>query len=465
MKNMNLNQVLRILGAHWLAALLTFLVVAAIGIAITLLAPRQYVATTGIVFDVKSADPVVGQLLPVLPGYIATQMEIIRSERVAQRVVKMIRLDENPTIQANWKEQTEGKGKIEAWVGKLLLNKLTVNASRDTSIIHISYTATDPTFAVIVADAFAQAYLDANIELRVDPARQHARWFEGQGKTLRDRLESAQLKLTQFQQQHGIVAKDEQYDAETMKLNELSSQLTVAMIQSADAQSKQRSGSDALPEVMRSSVVAGLRSDIARLESRLQETAVNLGRNHPQYQRMEQELVGLRGQLEAENRRVASGFSSTRSVSRDNEGALRAAIAAQTKKLIGLKFQRNQLAGLQREVDSAQSAFDTVSARHNLSTLESQMTQASASVLSYATEPTGAAFPTLTKGLAISLGASLLLAAGLAFLLEALDRRVRCIDDLVQVLPFPVLSVIHGSRRQRPNRLLPWRRRAAIGYS
>lgn len=465
MKGMNLIQILLILQAHYKAAIITLFAASAVGIAITLMAPKQYVATTDIVFDVKSADPVIGQLLPILPGYIATQVEIINSERVAQRVVKMIRLDESPTVQADWKRETDGKGKIEAWIGKLLLKKLAVTASHETSIIHISFTSADPGFAVAIANAFAQAYLDANIELRVDPARQYARWFQGQGNTLRDSLEKEQTKLTNFQQQHGIVAKDEQYDAETTKLNELTSQLAVAIGETADAQSKQRSGSDVLPEVMKNSVVMGLRSDIARMEGKLQEAAGNLGKNHPQYQRMERELVAVKQQLEAETRRITRGFSSTMSVSQGNESELRMAIAAQEKKLIQLKFQRNQLAVLQRDVDAAQSAYETVTTRYNQTTLESQMTQANASVLSYASEPTAPTFPNILKGLMTSLGVGILLGVGVAFLIELLDRRIRCTDDLFQAAQFPVLSDIQRSRPARQGKLFFWRRYPAIGLT
>ena len=465
MNGMNPLQIFLILRAHYRIALITLIAVTAIGVVITLMAPKQYVATTDIVFDVKSPDPVVGQLLPVLPGYIATQVEIVNSERVAQRVVKMTRLDESPTVQADWKRETDGQGKIEAWIGKLLLRKLAVTASRETSIIHISYTSADPNFAVLIANAFAQAYLDANIELRVDPARQHARWFGVQGKALRDNLEKSQTKLSDFQQQNGIVAKDEQYDAETTKLSELTSQLTIAMGQTADAQSKQQSGSDALPEVTKNSVIMGLRSDIARQEGKLQEAAGNLGKNHPQYQRMASEVIALRRQLDVETQRVTKGFASTRSVSKDNESELRTAIAAQEKKLLEFKFRRNQLSVLQRDVDAAQSAYETVATRFNQSSLESQLTQANASVLSYASQPTTPSFPNVPKGLLISLGAGLLLSTGLAFLLELVDRRIRCTDDLSQALESPVLSVIRRSQPGRLGRFLFWRRRPAIGLT
>jgi len=457
----SLQQVLLILKAHYRVAIILFLVVTATGIAITMMAPKQYVATTDIVFDVKSTDPVIGQLLPVLPGYIATQIEIINSERVAQRVVKTTRLDESPTIQADWKKETNGQGSIEAWVGKLLLRKLVVTASRETSIIHISYTSADPAFSVVIANAFAQAYLDANIELRVDPARQHVRWFEIQGKSLRDNLEKAQARVSDFQQQNSIVAKDEQYDAEMTKLGELTSQLAVAIGQTADAQSKQKSGSDVLPEVTANSVIMGLRGDIARLEGKLQDAAVNLGKNHPQYQRMESELVALRRQQDVETLRVTRGFASTKSVSKDNEGELRAAIAAQENKLLDFKSRRNQLAVLQRDVDAAKSAYDTVTSRFNQSSLESQMTQASASVLSYASQPTRPSFPNVPKGLLVAVGAGLLIGVGAAFLIELLARRVRCTDDLSQSVDYPVLCVIRKRQHSNPGRYLFWKRKPA----
>lgn len=465
MNGMNLLQILLILKAHYKASILTLLVVSAIGVTITFLVPKQYVATTAVVFDVKSADPVVGHLLPVLPGYIATQVEIISSERVAQRVVKMVRLDENPTVQADWKRETDGRGRIEAWLGKLLVKKLTVTASRENSIIHIGYANADPRFAAVIANAFAQAYLDANIELRVDPARQYARWFGDQGKTLRDNLEKAQTKLSEFQQKNGIVAKNEQYDAETTKLTELTSLLTAAMGETADARSKQRSGSDTLPEVMKNSVVMGLRSDISRQEGKLQEAAGNLGKNHPQYQRMESELIALKRQLEVETQRVTKGFSTTSTVSRDNERELRAAIAAQEKKLLQFKSQRNLLAVLQRDVDAAQAAYETVTTRFNQSTLESQMTQANASVLSHASEPTAPAYPNILKGLMMSLGAGMLLGIGVAFLIELLDRRVRCVADLAEALQLPVLSVIQHSRPSPWGKMLFWRRPPASEFS
>src|SRR5207249_1241961 len=83
--------------------------------------------------------------------------------------------------------------------------------------------------------------------------------------------------LSQFQQQKGLVVKDERLDAESAKLNELTSQLTSIQLYTVDQRTKERSGQDTLPEVLGNSVVSGLRSEIARQEAKLKDASVNLG--------------------------------------------------------------------------------------------------------------------------------------------------------------------------------------------
>ena len=75
--------------------------------------------------------------------------------------------------------------------------------------------------------------------------------------------------------------------------------MTGVQAQTSDSHSKSHSagGSDTLAEVMQNPLINGLKSDIARLEARLQESNINLGRNHPQTQRTETELASLKGKL------------------------------------------------------------------------------------------------------------------------------------------------------------------------
>ena len=201
---------------------------------------------------------------------------------------------------------------------------------------------------------------------------------------------------------------------------------------------------------MQNPAIVALRSDIARMEAKLSEASGNLGTNHPQYRRMQSELAEMKANLEAETRLVTSGIQTSGSVGKDKEAVIRAAIEAQKKKLLELKGDRDQLAVLQRDVDAAKQAYDAVTTRLNQASLESQATQANVSVLTPAIEPRTPSYP---KPLRLILLVSILVgaAAGAAAAvgLEMLDRRVRSVDDLGEMLQVPVLGVIEDARRRR----------------
>jgi chain length determinant protein EpsF len=443
---MNLQQLFVLLRARWKLVLFTLLGTVAITLAVSLLLPKEYTATATVVVDVKSPDPIAGMTLPAMamPGYMSTQVDIIKSDRVALRVVGMHKLDQIPEVRQQWLDETEGKGKLEVWLATLLLKKLDVKPSRDSNVIGISYKSADPAFSAAIANAFAQAYINTNIDLKVEPARQYAKWFDEQGKALRENLEKAQNRLSEYHQTKGIVASDERLDVETAKLNELSTQLTIVQGQTSDAESKERSGkaSDTMSEVTQNPLIATLKAELVRQEGKLQELAGNLGRNHPQYQRAESEIVVLRERLDAEIQKITTGFSTSRTVGRSKESELRAAIEAQRKKLLKLKRERDELAVLTRDVEAAQKAFEAVSQRFNLTSLESQTTQTNVAVLTPASEPIEPSFPKLLLNILASSFLGAMLGIGAAIVFEMLDQRIRSADGLAEILQLPLLGVI-----------------------
>ncbi len=390
---------------------------------------------------------------------MATQVDIVTSDRVAQRVVRMLGFEKSPQAVEQWREATEGKGSIEAYFADLLKKKLDVKPSRESNVLAISFTGQDPKFSAAVANAFAQAYIDTNLELKIEPAKQYASWFAGQSKALRDGLEKAQTRLSEFQKETGIVNTDERLDIESARLAELSSQLTAIQAQRSDSSSRQaqvaQSQIETLPEVQQNSLIIGLKSELARGEARLSETSQRFGRNHPEYQRAQGEVDSLRGKLDAEMKKVASTLGTSNRVNVQREAEIKASLASQKNKVLELKKQRDDLAVLQREVESAQRAYDAVAQRVTQTSLESQTTQTNIVVLTPAIEPVEPSSPKLLLNTLVAVFLGTLLAVGTVLLLELLDQRVRGDDDLQQLLGVPVLGLIStvkfgkGAKRAR----------------
>ena len=448
---MTLQQFLRILQARYKAVLLTFIATVSLAVGLSLWLPKQYTASAAVVVDVKSPDPVSGLMLQgmVAPSYMATQVDIIKSDRVAKKVVKLLDMTSSAAIQRQWQDATQEKGDLVDWLSNLLQKHLDVRPARDSNVIDISYTGTDPVFSATVANAFAQAYMDVNLELRVAPARQYAKFFEEQTKTARDRLESAQKALSAYQQANGITSTDERLDFETAKLNETSSQLTGLQGQTTDSQSKRGSEqADTVAEVMQSPVINGLKTEIARVQAKLNESNVNLGKNHPQTQSTEAELASLNLQLDAETRKVTRAIETTYQIGKQREAQLKAALAAQKTRVLSLNKQRDELNVLRRDIESAQRAFEQVSQRASQSNIESRANQTNIAVLNPAVAPALPSRPQVVLNILVSIFLGAGLGVALALILELSNRRVRSTEDLSLSLGLPILgSIAHTGAR------------------
>ncbi|MEO8859339.1 MAG: chain length determinant protein EpsF [Burkholderiaceae bacterium] len=446
---MTLQQFLLILRARYKVAIITLLVTVLATLGVSLLIPKEYTANAAVVVDVKSPDPVTGMMLAgmIAPSYMATQIDIINSDRVAQRVVKLLKMDESPVIKQQWQEQTEGKGQLVVWLANLLQKKLDVKPARESNVINISYTGTDPDFAAAVANAFAQSYLDVNLELKLAPARQYAVFFDEQTKQMRDKLEKAQQALSDYQQKNGIVSSDDRLDFEVAKLNETSSQLTAIQGQTTDSQSKrQNAKSDTVAEVMQSPVIQGLKADIARLDAKLQESSVNLGKNHPQTLRTETELATLKAQLATETRKITSSIETSYEVGKQRERQLQGAVAAQKTRVLMLNKQRDDLNVLRHDIETAQRAYESLSQRATQTSVESQTSQTNLAVLNAASAPTSPSKPRILLNVLVAIFLGVLLGVGLALMLELANRRVRSVDDLAEALDLPVLGSIASAK-------------------
>lgn len=451
---MNLYQYLLILRARRKIVIYVLLGTVCLALVLSVVLPKSYSATAAVVLDVRSPEPVAGMMIPAMamPAYMATQRDIIASDRVAQKAVRLLGLAQNPDLKEDWLRDTKGTGSLEAWLAKRLQKKLDIKPSRESNVIEISFrSSNDPPLVAAVANAFAKAYIETNIELRVEPAKQYADWFKWQGQALREDVERAQARLSEYEKQHGIVASNDRFGVETAKLSELSSQLTLVQAQTADARSKQQSGdaSSTLPEVLQNPFILNLKADIAHQEAQLQELGGTLGTNHPQYKRVESSIASLKRQLEAETRHITSSFATARTVGRDKEADLKTAVEAQRKKLLDLNTQSDERAILIRDVEAARRAYDAVAQRFNETRLESQFTQTNVSVLTPATEPTEPSFPKPILNVLVSIFLGTFLGVGVAIVLEMIDQRIRSPENLAEMLQLPVLAVVPSAGKRR----------------
>jgi chain length determinant protein EpsF len=449
---MNLSQLLSILRARKWVAIAVFIVAVATAVVVSLLLPPQYVGTASVLIDVKP-DPIAGAVTQdsrAAPIYVTTQVDVLKSPRVAQRVVRNLRMTESPDVREAWLQSTGGQGSIEDWLVTSLQKNLEVVPSTQSNVIVVNYKAGSARQAADLANAFVQAYLQTSVELRVDPARQFSAFFETRVKEARDRLETAQTKLSAFQRERGLIASDERLDIETARLNELSSQLVA--LQAINAESAGRvaqargASADRTQEVLSNSLINSLKDQQARNEARLQELTARYGDQHPQVIEAKANIAETKKRIDAEVQRVSSGVGVTAAVNRQREAEIRASLDAQRARVLQLKQVRDEGAVLLRDVDSAQRTYDALLGRLTQASIESQANLTNTYQLTTATPPTAPAFPNMLLNVALAVFLGGLLALGTPMLLEVMDRKVRAPMDVVDALGLPMIGIM-----PRPN--------------
>ncbi len=445
---MNLIQFLIILRARIWVVLSIFLVAVATTTLVTIfLLPNEYTATTSLVVDSKAKDQFTGQLMPIqlLPGYMATQTDILLSRKVALTVVDNLKLTESPGTHEQFMEATEGKGNIRDWLADLLLLKLNVQPSLESSVIKVSFTGTDPKFAALVANAFATAYIETSLDLRLAPAKQSAAWFDQQIVQLRENVDKAQQKLTAYQREKGIVESDDRnMDVETRRMVDLAGQMVSAQSALFDASSRARASSS-LPEVISNPVVQGLKAQVAQGEGKLAEMAGRLGTNHPEFLRLQAEVNTYKVKLATELSTASSGVGATAGAARQRFNELSTAFDRQKAKVLSLKQQREEAMLLGRDLANAQQIYDAALQRYGQTRMEAQSTQTDVAVLNPAIPPTEKSKPKTLLNILLSAFIGIILGVALAFVLEMLDRRVRSGFDIASELEIPVLAELGGA--------------------
>ena len=427
---MTSHQFLLILRARWLSAFAVFAGIVAMSVLLALVMPNKYTATASLVVDSK-VDPLTqaaGASDQVMASYINTQSDVITSERVARKVVKALKLDQDPNTRKKWLEKTGGQGDITGWVARgLLVGKRVVvapasgGATRQTNVIEITVKSSDANMASALANGFAQAAIETNIELKVEPAKQYSVWFDQRLRALRADLEAKQKRLSDFQSAAGIVATDEKLDVENARLAELSTQLVTIQSQRQDSQSRQRQvagDNGSLPEVLQSPLINALKDNLTTAEAKQTEIAGRLGKNHPDYQAAAAEVASLHARIAAETEKIVASLGSTTQVNVRRENDVRLALDAQKKRVLEMKHQHDEASVLESDVTSAQRDLDAVSQRLALTNLESLSQQTNVVLLTAATPPLDPSSPKLLVFVAVGILVGGIVGVGWALLKE-----------------------------------------------
>jgi uncharacterized protein involved in exopolysaccharide biosynthesis/Mrp family chromosome partitioning ATPase len=429
------------------------------GVALVMMMTPQFEATARIQID-PSRNPLAKSPAEtnatLTPEAIETEVSVISSLDVAQKVVRKLKLTNDPEFSKAVNEQSGvamSESERTAAIAGALLNKLSVSRDKLTYIIQVKFRSRDPIKASRVANAFAEGYLETKVDSKAGTARSQVDWFRSRLDKLGREVREADAKVAQYRASAGIISGGPGMTTGTIadeRVGPLSGQIATAESQAAAAQAQlaaaktqaSRGGLDSVSEVRSSPVVAELRRQRAQLLRDIGEVQARYGEKHPESVRIRGQLETVDAQIKDEGNRVLGSLQADAAAKEAQVSSLRGSMS-------GLEVERAQntraavLAdSLERESTAKRAEYDRLSQMLLESTQAAQNSIAQAEIVGRAEVPAAPASPNKPLLFALSLIVGLAAGGGTIAAQEMMVTGLRSANDVETQLGVPLLAAV-----------------------
>lgn len=416
-----------------------------------ILLPRIWSASSEVYIDYRDSDPTgVRSLSPQLDSsYLQTQINLIQSQVVAERVISNMRLRDSSAFLAT--VERHGISRANAQLLTNLLDNISVSHAGDSRVLNISYSARTPAAARDFANATVQAYFEVSQDLMSNAARSRREQYTAQLEELRREAELLHEKITQYRQESGILLVENGRHPELRRLEDLNDALLQLQAKRIEAASRITAIERALatgfeiedfPEVGRLPQMIELRAQLNAATARLQEARTTMGANHPKVAALNKEIGTFQSAIQREMRAALASQTRELPMLEAQEAALQEQIEEQRTRVATELAHQDRVASYQRQLNSVEQVYNAALQKYDEMLMASNIVPPNFTVLRQAELPATPSRPRPMANLAASLIIGLILAVSLALLLELLRRRVRCVDDVVRTSNVPLLGVV-----------------------
>jgi len=397
---------------------------------------------------------------------IESEVEIIRSAAVAERVVRRLKLDEKRQPQAIapsfsssllnllLSRETESSpidddNRID-YLARAYSSAIGVDRVNDTYILSIYYRSTSPRFAAQIVNAFADEYLVDQLESKFEATRRANEWLNVRVADLRQNVREAEQAVELFKAEKDIVEADGS-TLDEQQIARLNEQLILARAQSAEAKAridqllevKARGGeASSFADQLQSRIISELRSKLSEVRREYAELSSKYGRRHPSVINVSAQLNDVQRQLAAEIDRIEASTQNAYRVAKSREESIQLSLTELRGVSAGTSKDAIRLRELERDAAATRTLFESFLTRFKETTEQESLQTADSRIIERAVVPTSPTWPNkkiiLLVGALISLGAGI----GVAFLLELLDSGFRTGDQLEEVTGVPVLATM-----------------------
>ena len=447
-----------------------------------------YQAQATMLFEKKSAPVMSIEQLYGMDSFgyefLETQMELLKSRALAERVVRDLGLTTNPVFDSRqWPKQEPSLFSISGLKNKFdfntvipatmpvdleaeqasteadifdsataqVMGSVSVEQLGESKLVQLNVTMAEPQLAATIANALASGFIESQLEANVDQSMASTNWMNTRLVDLREKLKVAEGLLQKYRESENLVDVNGVGTISAAELSGTSDRMLDAGSQRAEAESQYRQvqgmqGSwerlASVPAVLGNPLIQSFKGDEARARSKVEELSRRYGPKHPAMMAARSELSAASASLRAQVEQVVAGIERNYQLAVANENSLKTSLNTNKEQMQDISRKEFKLRELQREVDANRTLYETFMNRLKETTATSDLDSSNVRVIDTAMTPGGPIAPQKSRIVLIAAVLAGLFGVGLTLLLDFLSNTFRSSEDVESRLDLPVLGIL-----------------------
>jgi polysaccharide biosynthesis transport protein len=477
-------QIRDFLSRQWrLIALVTGLaiMVGAIYIAIS---PSKFTAQVDMVIDTKKANwtqtEMASENRPVEDASVDSEIETTKSERVASLVISRLHLIEDPEfieagsslkgqifslLRLTKESEQLSKDQLMRRVLSTLKDNLGVVRLGRSYIEQISYTSLDRDKAASIANAFADAYIEDQLQAKFEATRRASAWLEQRIGELRRQASDAYRTVQDFKSENSIIIGVDGKLASELELDQLGIALAKARADTSQAKAKldrisrvmeQRTDKESLnipdpvvTDALSNPVITRLRQQFLDDQNKESEWSARYGPDHQAARNLRGEMAALQRAIWDEISRIAESYKSELQIAKSQEEAIDKRMTEVFKNSAATRQSQVHLRELETAANSYRGIYETFLSRFTQSVQQQSFPSTEARVVTAASPPFSPSSPKIALTLALATLCGLGLGLMSAVAREQLNRRIHTRAEIEKLLGINCLAILPAFKQKK----------------
>jgi polysaccharide biosynthesis transport protein len=479
-------QVRDFLGREWrLVGLVTGLAIV-VGATIVALTPSRYTAQTDMIIDTKKVTWTQTEMASenrlVEDASVESEIETTKSEKVAVAVIHRLHLDEDPEfvgagqglrrrILSLFKFDSGPKpvpSNDEVMRGVLdgVRDNLRVSRLGRSYIEQIAFTSLDPQKAATIANAFADAYVEDQLQAKFEATRRASIWLEQRIGELRQQASDAYKAVQDFKSENSIIIGVDGKLASEVELDQLGIALAKARADTSQARAKldrisrvmeQRSDKESLSipdpvvtDALSNPVITKLRQQFLDDQNKESEWSARYGSDHTAARNLRAEMAALQRAIWDEISRIAESYKSELQIAKSQEESIDKRMVEVFQKSATTRQSQVRLRELETAANTYRGIYEQFLTRFTQSVQQQSFPSTEARIVTVASPPNSRSSPKLGLTLALAAICGLGLGVMLAFAREQMNRQIHTRAELEKLLGTSCLAVLPAFAQKKP---------------